>query len=560
MVSKWCDLVGAPSEACTDRHGTFGGDPNEIGVYPLDASNAVLLDLVAPREWDNVQAPDDFEYDLVAIGAGAAGLVSAKQSARRGWRSALVEKHFTGGDCLNTGCVPSKALLNAAKLFKQSLNGDKFGVDIDHVNVSFQKVMTRMRTVRARIAPADSYQGAQKLGVTMYQGHAKFIGPNTLLINDDITVRFRKAVIATGAQAALPKIPGLEQGPFLTNANIFNLVELPKRLIIIGAGAVGMELGQAFQLFGSKVTILTHSKRALTREDAQAVETLENIFKSDGVDFVDSVYISHVEYLDSGVCVHSRDGGRFTADRILVATGRQANVEGLGLDAAGVTFTSAGVQVNELLQTSNPNIYAAGDCVDQMYKFTHVSGTQAQLIVENALFGGKCSTKDLVVPRVIYTEPELASVGVTPSETGPPVDVYKSVFVHNDRGIIDGATNGLVKIFCSKGTDTIIGAVIVSSHAGEMISELTMAIQFGIGLSSLGAVIHSYPTLGEAIAGCAFQFKAQHWKIKQIDGVVISKSYISKPRYIQGFTKLQVTIACALSAAITGIILVSCKR
>lgn len=522
---------------------SIGGCLEEDGVWPLDEANARMLDLCAPRMWINPVPAEDFVYDLVAIGAGAGGLVSSKQTARRGYKSALIEQHIAGGDCLVVGCVPSKALLASAKAASLARNAETLGVDVTDVKVNFERVMERMRECRARIAPADSYEGAQKLGVDVFQGRAKFVGPHTVEVGGQ-TLRFRKAVIATGARAALPQdLNGLENVNYFTNANIFNLTKLPDRLLIIGGGPIGVELGQAFASLGSKVTMLIRGSRILSSEDPEVSELLMNRLMEEGITIATNLTFKSIEPLiytekdedGNGAKVratrHDEKELVFAGDAVLVSVGRAPNVSGMGLEKAGVVFDERnGVKVDEFLRTSNPDILAVGD-VCSAAKFTHVSGTQAQMAVENALFAGQMNSAQLLVPHVTYCEPEVATVGLTESQAeaqGVKVEVYRSTFEHNDRAILDGTAHGFCKVLVKEGSDEIVGATIVSHSAGELISEVTLAIQFGIGLGfedGIGSVIHSYPTMAEGVAGCAFGFKLKHWKMAQVDGTVQAKDF-----------------------------------
>jgi len=501
-------------------------DMEAFGVSPMDEHNMSLLDQVHPRSWVDPTPPADFVYDLVAIGAGAGGLVSSKQSARRGANSALIEYHLAGGDCLNVGCVPSKALIRAARCAKEAkTNSDELGVDISPsaVNVNFPKIMERMRRLRAHIAPADSLETSVAVGVDVYQGKAHITSPNTVEVNGQ-TLKFKNLVIATGGSAALPSIPGLKEAPYTTNATLYNLTTLPKRVIVIGGGPIGLEMAQAFAIFGSEVTVTLRSEKILPKEDPDAADIIHKTLEADGINFVTCCQYEKVTYearagqsIGPGgdvfpeISLNVTQGGVtkvLKCDVLLVATGRKPNVEGLGLENAGVEYnTQDGVLVDNYLRTSNPNVWAVGD-VCTRFQFTHVAGAMAGMVVENALFGGDCQFDHTLIPWATFTEPEVAHTGLYErdfAERGIECETYKTGLEHCDRAILESATEGFVKIHVLKGTDTILGATIVAPCAGEMISELTVAMQADIGLGTLGRVVHPYPTIAEAIKGCGIR-------------------------------------------------------
>lgn len=515
-------LPGSSAGADCDDFHRF----EEIGVSPLDEHNVKLLDNVAPRGWkDPVKGPD-FVYDLIAIGAGAGGLVSSKQSARRGAKSALIEHHLAGGDCLNVGCVPSKALIRAARSVKEvRVYSKEMGITIEgEVQVQFAKVMERMRRLRAKISPADSYETTNAVGTDCYQGKAKFTGKDTIEVNGQ-TLRFRKAVIATGGSPALPPIPGLKDAPFTSNVSLYNITSLPSRVIVIGAGPIGLEMAQSLALFGAKVTVVLRGAKLLPKEDPDAAVIVQNALAEDGVEFVFGVKHERVEHTPAADAsswpeirlVTSKDGQEtvYTGEMLLVATGRKPNVDGLGFDVAGVEYDSKrGVIVDSNLRTSNPNIFAVGDVCTPL-QFTHVSGAMAGIVVENALFEGDRKFDETLVPWATFTEPEVAHTGLYEADfasRGLECDTYKVDLQHNDRAILESATTGFCKVHCRKGTDEILGGTIVGEHAGDMISELTVAIQAKVGLSVLGRVIHPYPTLGECIQGCGIGYNRTQWK------------------------------------------------
>lgn len=485
-------------------------DLEAIGVKPLDAHNSKLLDNVHPKEWLNPEPKDN--YNLVVLGAGSGGLVSAAGAAGVGARVALIESHLLGGDCLNVGCVPSKALLKCAKAAASVRGAAKYGIHVSgEVTVDFGAVMERMRRIRAGIAPHDSAKRfSGQLGIDVFMGRGKFTGSNTIEVNGK-TLRFSKAVIATGGTAAIPPIPGLAEAPYLTNASIFNLTELPARLGVIGAGPIGLELAQAFRRFGSEVTVFSRSGGILPKEDPDAAKIVLQSMRNDGIQFeLDSKY-NRVESDNAGestvtVVLEQENGERrLEFDALLVATGRKPLVNGIGLEEAGVKFDERlGVEVDDKLQTANPNVYAVGD-VATRYQFTHMADFMARLVIRNALFYGRDKVTSLLIPWATYTDPEVAHVGLYEKDLRDreiEFETYKREFSEVDRAILEEETEGFVKVHVKKGADQILGATIVGSHAGDMISEITVAMQNGMGLGKLSSIIHPYPTTAEAIRQC----------------------------------------------------------
>ncbi len=474
-----------------------------IEVLPHDVHNEKLVSNIRPTDWINPQP--DGRYNLVVLGAGTAGLVASLGAAGLGARVALGERHLLGGDCLNYGCVPSKALIRASRAFSSVRDAKQFGVNVpDGMKVDFGKVMERMRRLRASISANDSAERLRSHGVDLYLGEARFTGRHAVEIGGT-RLTFRRAVIATGARARAPFIPGLEETGYLTNETIFSLTDLPKSMAVVGAGPIGCEMAQAFQRFGSKVTILEKRGQLLPREDVDAGRRLLRSFQSDGIDVRFNAVVEEVVTRDANKVIRFSRAGKkeeITVDTILVGIGRAPNVDGLGLEDAGVVYDDRkGVEVNDRLQTTNPSIYAAGDICSR-YKFTHSADAMARIVIRNALFGGRSRVSDLVIPWCTYTEPEIAHVGVSEADIekdGLEVDTYIQEFNEVDRAILDGEEDGYVKVFTGKGSDRILGATIVGSHAGDMISEITMAMVGGLGLKTVSGTIHPYPTQGEAI-------------------------------------------------------------
>jgi mercury(II) reductase len=481
---------------------------SEVKIHPEDEHNKRLVGNVHPADWRNPEP--EGRYNLVVIGAGTAGLITANGAAGLGARVALIEKHLMGGDCLNVGCVPSKALIRSARASADVRDAGGYGVITNGYRVDFPAVMARMRRLRAGISPVDSALRYRELGVDVYLGSARFSGKDTVEV-DGKTLRFAKAVIATGARAAAPGIPGLAEAGYLTNESVFSLTGLPKRLAVIGAGPIGCELSQAFRRFGSEVYLLEKTDRLLPREDREAAELVEQSFSRDGVHLIKECSIRRIEKRAAEKVVHFELGGQsrsIVVDEILVGIGRTPNVEGLDLETVGVGYDRTGVAVNEYLQTTNPRIYAAGD-VCFPYKFTHAAAAMGSIVVQNSLFVRSRRTSSLTIPWCTYTDPEVAHVGMyerEAKEQGISVDSYTQSLEHVDRAILDGEERGFVKVVAQKGTPRILGATVVARHAGEMISEITLAMRSRSGLSDLAYTIHPYPTQAESISKVGFAY------------------------------------------------------
>jgi pyruvate/2-oxoglutarate dehydrogenase complex dihydrolipoamide dehydrogenase (E3) component len=470
-----------------------------IQVLPADAYNEALVHNVHPRDWVNPEpAP---RYHLVVIGAGTAGLVTAAGAAGLGARVALIERELLGGDCLNVGCVPSKALIRASRAAAEVRGAGEFGVGVPaNVPVDFGAVMARMRRLRADISQGDSVQRFRGLGVDVFLGHARFAGSDAVEVASK-TLRFRRAVLATGARAARPSTPGLAEVGYLTNETVFSLTELPRRLAVIGAGPIGCELAQAFARFGSSVTLIGKQPTVLPREDPQAAAVVEQALRRDGVMLVLGCEPRRAEKTATAKVLHMDSCDPVEVDEILVGVGRSPNVEGLDLEAAGVRYSARGVEVDDRLRTSNPRIFAAGDICSR-YQFTHAADALARIAIQNALFFGRAKASALVMPWCTYTDPEIAHVGLYAHEAekqGIAVDRFVQEMRHVDRAILDGDTEGFVEVLVRKGTDRIVGGTIVARHAGEMISELTLAMVGKLGLGTLAKTIHPYPTQAEAL-------------------------------------------------------------
>ena len=474
----------------------------EFEVSPLDEHNRRLVASVHPKDW-RPPTPESV-YNLVVIGGGTAGLISAIGCATLGGKVALVERHLMGGDCLNVGCVPSKCLIRSSRVAAEMTEAGRFGLAHHAVAAEdFPAVMERLRRVRASIAPNDSAKRYTESGVDVFFGEASFADRHNVTVGG-VTLRFRKAIIAAGARAVRPRIPGLSESGFLTNETVFNLTRLPRRLSVIGGGPIGCELAQAFGRLGSEVTIVQAS-RFLPREDPEASGLLARVFEREGIRvFLEAKPLNVArEGEHKRLTVGTREGERtIEADEILIGAGRQPNVEGLGLEKAGIAYDlHRGVKVDDFLRTTNQDVFAAGDiCMD--WKFTHAADAGARIAVQNALFLGRRRLSALTMPWCTYTDPEIAHAGLYEAEAearGVATETYTASLDHVDRAVCDGETEGFVKVLVKKGSDKIVGATIVAAHAGELISELSVAMAGNMGLKAVGEVIHPYPTQAEAI-------------------------------------------------------------
>ncbi len=475
-------------------------------LTPQDGFNERLLRQVHPPDWHNPEPAA--RYNLVVIGGGTAGLVAAIGGAGLGAKVALVERHLLGGDCLNVGCVPSKTLIRSARAAAELRNAARYGVRAPAPEVDFAAVMERVRRVRADLSPHDSAARLRDLGVDVFLGEARFAGRDAVEVAGR-RLRFARAVIATGARAVVPPIPGLDETGYRTNETIFNLTERPRRLLVLGGGPLGCELAQAFARLGSEVDVVARGAQFLPREDPDAAACLAEALRRDGVRFHLETEVRRVERADGAGRALIARGSTETwvpFDELLIGFGRAPNVEGLGLEAAGVAYDArAGVRVDDRLRTANPRIYAAGD-VGLAHRFTHMADAAARIVLRNALFMGRARLSALTVPWCTYTAPEIAHVGLYEHEAaarGIAVRTLHVPLADVDRAVTDGDTDGFVKIHVRAGSDRIVGATIVADHAGEMISEITLAMVAGVGLGRIAGVIHPYPTQAEAIRKAA---------------------------------------------------------
>ncbi len=445
------------------------------------------------------------KYNLIAIGAGAAGLVSAGGAGSLGAKAAIIERALMGGDCLNVGCVPSKAVIRAARAAYDLRMSKEFGVHSSvEPQINFGEAMERMRRLRASISANDSVaRFINEFGVDVYLGDAMFTGSDKIEV-DGKRLKFDRAVIATGGRPLELPIPGLKETGYFTNETIFKLTELPRRLVVMGGGAAGCELAQAFLRFGSKVTIINDVAHILPSEDPDAAAIIHRQLEREGATIINEARINRLWLKgDDRALAYSRNGheSEVLCDAILSAAGRAPNIEGLNLEAAGVNYTSEGVTVDDYLRTSNHRIYAAGD-VCSKFKFTHAADAMARAVLRNALFFGREKLSAMVIPWVTYTDPEVAHVGFYEAgarSAGYDVGTITENFEDVDRAILDGETEGFARAHYDRKTGKILGGTIVARHAGEMIGELSLAITTGLKMGALSATIHPYPTQAEAL-------------------------------------------------------------
>lgn len=472
-------------------------------ILPDTPENRELADNVHPAGWINPEPAG--RYNLVVVGAGTAGLISAAGAAGLGARVALIERHLMGGDCLNVGCVPSKGVIRAARALFDARNAKEFGVQGGEGSTfDFAAAMARMRRLRAGISRHDSARRFRdELGIDVFIGEGRFVGRDCIEV-DNRKLYFKKAAVCSGARAAAPPIPGLAGIGYLTNENVFSLTQLPPRLAVIGAGPIGCELAQAFARFGSQVTLIELAPQMLGREDRDAADILHSTFVREGIELQLGVKILGVEQRGGDKILRLERDGRTSevaVDAILVGVGRAPNLEGLGLEAAGIAYDSSGVKVSDTLQTSNPNVYAAGD-ICFPYKFTHTADALARILIANALFMGRQTTSALTIPWCTYTDPEIAHVGMyerDAQQKGLQVTTLTVALTDVDRAVLDGETEGFARVHLLKGTDKILGATIVARHAGEMINEFSLAITNDLGIGAIARTIHPYPTQAEVV-------------------------------------------------------------
>ncbi|MBI2277073.1 MAG: FAD-dependent oxidoreductase [Dechloromonas sp.] len=490
-----------------------------LGIFPLIARRIVEI-VRMNKVFANWQKPAHFERNLVVIGGGSAGLVTAYIAAAVKAKVTLVEKHKLGGDCLNTGCVPSKALIRSAKFLSHVTRSQEFGIAAANAQFEFSDVMKRVQAVIKTVEPHDSAERYTELGVDVVHGSAKIVSPWEVEITgeDGSSQRLttRSIVIATGARPFVPLIPGIEAVGYLTSDNVWDLRELPQRLVVLGGGPIGSELTQAFARLGAQVTQVEMAPRLMIREDPEVSELVARRFRAEGI----TVLLSHrakLFIIDNGekVLIAEHDGQdiRIPFDAVLVAVGRAANLKGFGLEELGIP-TGRTVDTNEFLQTNYPNIYAAGD-VAGPFQFTHTAAHQAWYAAVNALFGPfkKFKADYSVIPWATFIEPEVARVGLNEleaQEKNIPYEVTTYGIDDLDRAIADSEAHGFIKVLTVPGKDKILGVTIVGEHAGDLIAEYVLAMKQGIGLNKVLGTIHIYPTLAEANKYVAGNWKKAH--------------------------------------------------
>jgi pyruvate/2-oxoglutarate dehydrogenase complex dihydrolipoamide dehydrogenase (E3) component len=440
-------------------------------------------------------------YNVVVIGAGTAGLVTAAGTAGLGGRVALIERNKMGGDCLNFGCVPSKALISSARLIQQIREAEKWGLDRQSPQFAFEKVFERMRARRAKIAPNDSQERFESLGVDVFRGEARFVSPHELEVAGQ-KLRAKNFVIATGSRATVPKIDGIDKIPYFTNETIFDeLKEKPDSMIVLGGGPIGCELGQTFRRLGVQVTIVQQGAQLLPREDGDVAEFIQNRFTAEGIR-VRLEAAKRVSMRDGRVALEFADAGLITADAMLIAAGRTPNLRALNLEAARVDYDRRGIKVNAYLQTSQPHIYAAGD-ITNSFKFTHTADFTARIVVRNILMPLQFLRQRVdwsVVPWCTYTEPEVAHVGLSERDAKQKnieYDLFVVLLEDVDRAVVESEDLGFAKILAAKGSDKVLGATIVAPHAGDLLQEFVLAMKAGVGLGTIASTIHAYPTFAE---------------------------------------------------------------
>ncbi len=461
--------------------------------------------------------PKHFDYNLVVIGAGSAGLVSAYIAAAVKAKVLLIEKHRMGGDCLNTGCVPSKALLRSAKLLNYGRRAKEFGFSRTTTEFDFSEVMARVRRVIKEIEPHDSIERYTQLGVECIKGEAKLLSPYQVEVNGRVLTT-RSIIIASGASPFIPPLPGLDRIDYLTSENLWELEELPQRFVVLGGGPIGCEMTQAFARFGSSVTQVEMAERLMIREDPEVSDFISACFQAEGVRVLTGHRAREIrqkgaeKYL---ICAYQGSEVVIPFDAILIAVGRKANVSGFGLEQLGVRISDSGtIATDPLLRTNIPNIYCAGD-VAGPYQFTHTASHQAWYAAVNALFRPLKSFRVdyRVIPWVTFTDPEVARAGLNEEEArnrGIDVEITRYQLSELDRAIAEGENQGFIKVITPRGKDRILGATIVGPHAGESLAEFVLAMKHGIGLNKILATIHPYPTLTEGNKALAGIWRKNH--------------------------------------------------
>ena len=460
-----------------------------------------------------------YDYNLIVIGAGSAGLVSSYIAAAVKSKVALIEKHKMGGDCLNYGCVPSKAIIQSAKILSYAKNSTDFGIKKMSYEFEFSDVMERVHKIIKSIEPHDSVERYTKLGVDCFQGEARILSPHKVQINNKV-ITCRSIIIATGASPLVPKIPGLDEIDYLTSENIWNLKKLPKNFLILGGGPIGMEMAQAFSRLGSNVTVVEMAPKVLLKEDDDVIDFVTEFFKKENINILTNHKAVEVKG-NNLICEFENKKVTLEFDKIFIALGRKANINGFGLDKLNINIRGNGtIEANQFLQTNYPNIYVCGD-VTGPYQFTHSAAHQAWYASVNALFSPikKFKVDYSIIPWATFTDPEIARVGLNEQDAKTQnidYQVTKYDISDLDRAITDSKNKGFIKVLTVPGKDKVLGVTIVGEHAGDTIAEYVLAMKNNIGLNKILGTIHIYPTLAEAN-----KFVAGEWKKKNAPQLIL---------------------------------------
>jgi len=487
-----------------------------LAVFPFIANR--FTEYIRHRKiFSKYLKPESYDYNIVVIGAGSAGLVASYIAAAVKAKVALIEEHKMGGDCLNTGCVPSKALIASAKLAFRIKRAQEYGFDKASVDFNFASIMERVQTIIQKVEPHDSIERYTELGVDCFMGRAKIVSPFEVSIGDKI-VTTKNIIVATGAKPLIPDLKGLNKINYLTSDNIWNIRTLPEKLVVLGAGPIGCELAQGFSRLGAKVTLVQRGQQIMKKEDPDAARIIVNRFQAEGIE----VLLNHAamavdtsgkeKYL---ICEHDGKQVKISFDEILIALGREPNVQGFGLEELGVELAgNQFIETNEFLQTNFPNIYCSGD-VHGRYQFTHTAAHESWYASVNALFGRfkKFSVDYNTIPWATFTDPEVARIGLNETDAkrdGIDYEMVRYGINDLDRAIADSEDHGFVKVLTVQGKDKILGVTIVGNHASDVIAEFVLAMKHGIGLNKILGTIHIYPTMAEANKFAAGLWKKKH--------------------------------------------------
>lgn len=487
-----------------------------LGIFPVIAKRATEI-IRQKKKLSIFKKPNRFDYNLVVIGAGSAGLVAAYIAAAVKARVALIEERKMGGDCLNTGCVPSKALIASTRLLSRIKRAGEFGLSTGPVEVDFEKIMDRVQAIIKKVEPHDSEDRYKGLGVDCFMGRARVLSPFEVSVNGKILTT-RNIIVATGARPMIPKIPGLENIRYLTSDTVWDIRTLPPRLVVLGAGPIGCELSQAFSRLGSKVFLIHRGGRIMKKEDPDAAAMVLERFENEGIAVLLNHNIKAIQVSGEEkklILDHKGVESSIVFDEILIAMGRVPNVKGFGLEELGVELNRQSyIETNEFLQTNFPNIFCSGD-VHGRYQFTHTAAHESWYATVNALFGGfkKFVVDYRVIPWATFTDPEVARVGLSESEAqeaGIAYDMVKYGLDDLDRAIADSEDHGFVKVLTEPGKDRILGVTIVGHHAADIVAEFVLAMKHGMGLNKILQTIHIYPTMSEASKYTAGVWKRAH--------------------------------------------------